>query len=75
MEGLQLWLQKWTPDFEIGIGHPYCTSVAMDVATNGRTRPSMSKVQVEIDLVKSHLDNVWMGLEDEEPLRGYYQKA
>ena len=51
------------------------TPLAMDVATNGRTRPSMAKVRVEIGLLKSHPENVLVGLEDEEsPLRGYYQK-
>ncbi|KAH0672779.1 hypothetical protein KY290_025008 [Solanum tuberosum] len=44
------------------------TPLSMDVATNGRTRPSMDKVRVEID---SHLENVWEGLEYEaSPLRG-----
>ncbi|KAG5604513.1 hypothetical protein H5410_026005 [Solanum commersonii] len=102
MEGLQMWLQKWTLDFkpeeDIPIapvwvllpGFPFYMHswhyvkkivssigipLAMDVATNGRTRPSMAKVRVEIDLLKSHPKNVWVGLEDEEsPLRGYYQK-
>ncbi|KAH0725204.1 hypothetical protein KY284_001069 [Solanum tuberosum] len=51
------------------------TPLAMDIATNGRTRPSIAKIGVEIDLLKSHLENVWVGLEDEaSPLSGYYQK-
>ncbi|KAK6789050.1 hypothetical protein RDI58_012849 [Solanum bulbocastanum] len=102
MEGLQMWLQKWTPHFkpkgDIPIapvwlllpGFPFHmhswhyvkqivssigTPLAMDVVMNGRTRPSMAKVRVGIDLLKSHPENVWIGLEDEEsPLRGYYQK-
>ncbi|KAM3337881.1 hypothetical protein P3S68_032206 [Capsicum galapagoense] len=47
----------------------------MDAATISKTRPSMAKVRVELDLLKSHLDSVWVGLEDEDlPLRGFTQK-
>ncbi|KAM3199811.1 putative protein MAL13P1.-like [Capsicum annuum] len=47
----------------------------MDAATISKTRPSMAKVRVELDLLKSHPDSVWVGLEDEDsPLRGFTQK-
>jgi len=70
--------------FQTRRGHPYYvkkivssigTPLAMDIATNGRTRPSIAKIGVEIDLLKSHPENVWVGLEYEaSPLRGYYKK-
>ncbi|KAG5631415.1 hypothetical protein H5410_003132, partial [Solanum commersonii] len=48
----------------------------MDIATNGRTRPNIAKIRVEIDLLKPHPKNVWVGLEDEaSPLRGILSKA
>ncbi|XP_059294577.1 uncharacterized protein LOC132047566 [Lycium ferocissimum] len=54
---------------------PIDTPIAMDNATNGRTRPSMAKVRVEIDLTKPRINKLWIGAEDENcPLRGFYQK-
>ncbi|KAH0666582.1 hypothetical protein KY285_027788 [Solanum tuberosum] len=37
----------------------------MDTATRGRTRPSMAKVRVEIDLLKPQLEFVYVGLTHE----------
>lgn len=102
IDGLQMWLQKWSPDFkpdeDIPIapvwvllpGIPFHlhtwhyvkqivssigTPLALDAATCGRTRPSMAKVRVEIDLLKNLPDSIYVGSENEEsPLKGYYQK-
>ncbi|KAK4723877.1 hypothetical protein R3W88_026656 [Solanum pinnatisectum] len=105
MEGLQLWLQKWTPDFNPEEDIPVApvwvllpgltfhmhtwhsikqivslvgTPLGMDgatTATNGRTRPSMAKIRVEVDLLKPQPNTVWVGLEDDKcPLRGFNQK-
>ncbi|MCD7466408.1 hypothetical protein HAX54_003063 [Datura stramonium] len=49
------------------------TPLEMDNVTRGKTRPSMAKVRVKIDLLKP--DTIWVGLENEDsPLRGYTQK-
>lgn len=88
IEGLQMWLQKWSldikPDEDIPIvlvwvllpGIPFNmhkwhyvkkivsnvgTPLALDVATHGRTRPSIVKVRVEIDLTKPLPSSVWVG--------------
>ncbi|XP_019257806.1 PREDICTED: uncharacterized protein LOC109236028 [Nicotiana attenuata] len=46
----------------------------MDVATFGRTRPSTSKVRVEIDLTKPQVTRVYVGQEEEtNPLKGFTQ--
>ncbi|OIT29172.1 hypothetical protein A4A49_22601 [Nicotiana attenuata] len=51
------------------------TPLALDAATLGRTRPSMAKIRVEVDLLKSLPDSVFVGQEDDEsPLKGYTQK-
>lgn len=35
----------------------------------------MAKVRVELDLLKSHPDSVWVGIEDEDtPLKGFTQQ-
>lgn len=48
----------------------------MDAATTSKTRPNMAKVRVELDLLKSHLDNVWVGIKDEgSPLKGFTKKV
>ncbi|XP_059294716.1 uncharacterized protein LOC132047729 [Lycium ferocissimum] len=45
------------------------------MATENRTRPSMAKVRVEVDLNKPKIDSVWIGIEDEDsPLKGFTQK-
>lgn len=47
----------------------------MDVATNGKTRPSMIKVCVEIDLSKPGLNYVFIGSKNAtNPLQGHEQK-
>ncbi|XP_060170928.1 uncharacterized protein LOC132601893 [Lycium barbarum] len=54
---------------------PIGTPLIMDAATSSRTRPSMAKVRVEVDLTKPQIDKIWVGLEDEShPLKGFYQK-
>ncbi|XP_060212213.1 uncharacterized protein LOC132639829 [Lycium barbarum] len=51
------------------------TPLSMDLATENRTRPSMAKVRVEIDLTKPKIDSVWIGVEDDDsPLKGFTQK-
>lgn len=51
------------------------TPLALDVAAGGKTRPSMVKARVEIDLLKSLVESVFVGSEDENaPLRGFTQK-
>ncbi|XP_060182548.1 uncharacterized protein LOC132612262 [Lycium barbarum] len=51
------------------------TPLSMDMATENRTRPSMAKVRVEVDLNKPKIDSVWIGIEDEDcPLKGFTQK-
>ncbi|PHU09465.1 hypothetical protein BC332_21325 [Capsicum chinense] len=51
------------------------TPLEMDNATRSKTRPSMAKFRVEIDLLKMLPDVIWVGLENEtSPLRGYTQK-
>ncbi|KAH0717708.1 hypothetical protein KY285_013739 [Solanum tuberosum] len=45
----------------------------MDLATDHKTRPSMTKVRVEVDLTKPKLTSIFVGLEDDScPLKGYY---
>lgn len=102
IEGLQMWLQKWSPNFKPEEDLPIApiwvmlpqlpfhmhtwhyakqiasaigTPLGMDIATRGRTRPSMAKVKVEVDLFKPLLSNVWVGDEDvNSPLKGFTQK-
>ncbi|XP_060179505.1 uncharacterized protein LOC132609505 [Lycium barbarum] len=47
----------------------------MDAATDFRTRPSMAKIRVEVDLTKPKLNAIWIGTEDVPcPLKGFTQK-
>nr|XP_018632189.1 uncharacterized protein LOC108948042 [Nicotiana tomentosiformis] len=47
----------------------------MDIATRGKTRPSMAKVRLEVDLLKPLLTSVWVGDgDDDSPLKGFEQK-
>ncbi|KAG5622169.1 hypothetical protein H5410_007387, partial [Solanum commersonii] len=49
------------------------TPLTMDLATDHKTRPSMAKVRVEVDLTKPKLTSVFVGSEDDScPLKGYY---
>lgn len=51
------------------------TLLELDIATKTKTRPSMTKVRVEIDLLKPLHTIVYVGSEDENvPLNGYVQK-
>ncbi|OIT20358.1 hypothetical protein A4A49_40385 [Nicotiana attenuata] len=54
---------------------PVEKSLTMDVATFGRTRPSTTKVRVEIDLTKPQVTIVYVGQEEEmNSLKGFTQK-
>ncbi|OIT39947.1 hypothetical protein A4A49_12070 [Nicotiana attenuata] len=54
---------------------PAGTPLVLDIATKTKTRPSMAKVIVEIDLLKPLHTSVYVGSEDENiPLNGYVQK-
>ncbi|OIT38805.1 hypothetical protein A4A49_00345 [Nicotiana attenuata] len=102
IEGQQMWLQKWSPDFKpeedlpiapvwvLLPGLPFHkhtwnyvkqvvstigTPLEMDLATKGRTRPSMAKVRVEIDLLKEQPTSVYVGqIYDNAPQKGFVQK-
>lgn len=51
------------------------TPLVLDTATTGRTRPSMAKIRVKVDLLKPLPESVWIGQEsDNSPLTGYAQK-
>lgn len=51
------------------------TSLEMDLATKGRTRISMAKVRVEIDLLKPQSESVYVGLiHENSPQTGFMQK-
>ncbi|XP_060210726.1 uncharacterized protein LOC132637688 [Lycium barbarum] len=103
IEGQQMWLQKWSPDFKpeedllvapvwvllptlpFHLHHWHYmkqivsnigTPLELDMATKSRTRPSMAKIRVEIDLLKTLPDKIWIGMEYENaPLKGFYQKV
>lgn len=49
----------------------------MDVATKGRTRPCMAKVQVEIDSTKPRLSHVFVGQRNSTnpPPQGFEEKT
>ncbi|KAK4716268.1 hypothetical protein R3W88_014606 [Solanum pinnatisectum] len=75
IEGQQMWLQKWSPDFKEKEDFSIGTPLEMDLATIGRTRPSMAKVRVEIDLIKPQLDSVYVGLTHKNfPQTGFMQE-
>ncbi|KAF3639408.1 hypothetical protein FXO37_23975 [Capsicum annuum] len=102
IDGQQMWLQKWLPDFKPEEDLPIAlvwvllpalpfhlhtwhyikqqvsnvgTPLEMDNTTRSQARPSIVKVRVEIDLLKTLPDVIWVGLENEtSPLRGYTQK-
>lgn len=51
------------------------TPLEMDIATRGKPKPSMSKVRLEVDLLKPLLTSVWIGDEDDDSsLKGFEQK-
>ncbi|XP_019224832.1 PREDICTED: uncharacterized protein LOC109206467 [Nicotiana attenuata] len=51
------------------------TPLEMDLATRGRTRPSVAKVRVEIDLLKPQPDSVYVGqVYENAPQKGFVQK-
>ncbi|XP_070050094.1 uncharacterized protein [Nicotiana tomentosiformis] len=64
---------KW--DYIKQILAPVGILLAIDTTTRGRTRPSMAKVRVKIDLLKPQLEQVWVGLEDDNTgFKGFAQK-
>ncbi|XP_060210340.1 uncharacterized protein LOC132637239 [Lycium barbarum] len=101
INGMQTWLQKWTPNFKLEEDLPIApvwvllpklpihlhnwlylkqiasvigTPLESDVATKNKTRPSMAKGRVELDLLKPLLESIWIGDEDEDsPLKGFEQ--
>ncbi|XP_059295378.1 uncharacterized protein LOC132048698 [Lycium ferocissimum] len=51
------------------------TPLELDSATKGRTRPSMAKIRVEIDLLKPLPDAIYVGLiHENSPQTGFMQK-
>ncbi|XP_060183937.1 uncharacterized protein LOC132613748 [Lycium barbarum] len=55
---------------------PLGTPLMMDLATENRTRPSMAKVRVEINLTKPKMNSIWIGTEDKScPRKGFTQKS
>ncbi|OIT40106.1 hypothetical protein A4A49_19696, partial [Nicotiana attenuata] len=102
IEGQQMWLQRWSPDFKpeedlpvapvwvLLPGLPYYmhtwhyvkqvvsvvgTPLEMDLATRGKTRPSMAKVRIEIDLLKQQPNAVYVEqVFDNAPQKGFIQK-
>ncbi|OIT27310.1 hypothetical protein A4A49_35878 [Nicotiana attenuata] len=102
IEGQQMWLQKWSPDFKpeedlpiapvwvLLPGLPFHmhiwnyvkqvvsiigTPLEMDLATRGRTRPSMAKVRVEIDFLKDQPNSAYVGkIFDDAPQKEFVQK-
>ncbi|XP_070024832.1 uncharacterized protein [Nicotiana sylvestris] len=99
---MQMWLQKWSPDFKpeedlpvastwvLLPGFPFhmhdCryikkllssvgTPLVLDAATMGKTRSSMAKIHVEVDLLKPLPQSAFVGQEyDDSPLKCYTQK-
>ncbi|KAK4707296.1 hypothetical protein R3W88_033143 [Solanum pinnatisectum] len=55
MEGHPLWLQKWTPDFEIGIEHPYCTSLSRSDTLIDKAKNKQKEVVAIISIPARHL--------------------
>lgn len=54
---------------------PLGMPLSMDVSTDNKTRPSMAKVRVEVDLTKPKINSVWVGAEDNScPLKGFTVK-
>lgn len=54
---------------------PVGIPLSMDITTDYRTRPSMAKVRVEVDLTKPFLNSVWVRMEEEpNPLKGFTHK-
>lgn len=50
-------------------------AISLDIATDGRNRPGVAKVRVEVDLTKPQVKSVWVGQEDTvNPLKGFVQK-
>ncbi|MCE2054907.1 hypothetical protein HAX54_041626 [Datura stramonium] len=50
--------------------------LGLDTATKGRTKPSLAKVRVEVNLLKKLPEKVWVGNgRRKNLLKGYYQKV
>ncbi|XP_059302160.1 uncharacterized protein LOC132054115 [Lycium ferocissimum] len=63
LPGLPFHLHTWNYVKQVvaAIGTP----LTMDAATENRTRPSMAKVRVEVNLTKTKLTSIFVGTEDE----------
>ncbi|KAH0641373.1 hypothetical protein KY285_037959 [Solanum tuberosum] len=46
----------------------------LDSPTSQRTRGSMAKVRVQVDLTKTRLPHIWMGFKNSDPNKGRWQK-
>ncbi|XP_059281415.1 uncharacterized protein LOC132035126 [Lycium ferocissimum] len=57
------------------IVRPAWIPLSSDLATDHRTRPSMAKVRLEVDLTKPKVTSIFVGVEeDSSSLKGFYQK-
>ncbi|XP_060211621.1 uncharacterized protein LOC132639155 [Lycium barbarum] len=73
LPGLPFHLHTW--NYVKQVVAPIGTPLTMDAATKNRTRPSMAKVRVEVNLTKTKLTSIFVGTEDENfPRKGFYQK-
>ncbi|XP_060211766.1 uncharacterized protein LOC132639331 [Lycium barbarum] len=73
LPGLPFHLHTW--NYVKQVVAPIGTPLTMDAATENRTRPSMAKVRVEVNLTKTKLNSIFVGTEDENcPRKGFYQK-
>ncbi|XP_009768438.1 uncharacterized protein [Nicotiana sylvestris] len=73
LPGLPFHMHTWNYVKQVvsAIGTPF----EMDLATRGRTRPSIAKVRVEIDLLKDQPNSVYVGqIYDNAPQKGFMQK-
>ncbi|XP_060190757.1 uncharacterized protein LOC132620049 [Lycium barbarum] len=72
--GLPFHLHNWHYISQIVklIGTPMC----LDASTTSRTRPSMAKVRVEVNLLKTLPESIYIGIvQDKDPQTGFDQKV
>ncbi|XP_060188384.1 uncharacterized protein LOC132617405 [Lycium barbarum] len=73
LPGLPFHLHSW--NYIKQIVAPIGTPLMMDPATENRTRPSMAKVRVEVNLTETKINSISIGTENENcPRKGFYQK-